>query len=64
MTTMEWQPIETAPKDGRLILAWEEPEITYRLTFWGNSEWRYYPFGVECSPTHWMPLPDPPTGRD
>ena len=64
MTTMEWQPIETAPKDGRLILAWEEQDMTYRLIFWGSSEWRYGPFGVECSPTHWMPLPDPPPKRD
>jgi hypothetical protein len=60
MTTMEWQPIKTAPKDGRLILAWEEPELTYRLIFWGSGKWRYYPFGVECDPTHWMPLPEAP----
>jgi len=57
---MEWQPIETAPRQGRLILAWEESEITYRLIFWSAGEWRYYPFGVECYPTDWMPLPDPP----
>jgi hypothetical protein len=61
---MTWQPIATAPKDGRLILAWEESEITYRLAFWGSSEWRYGPFGVECYPTDWMPLPAPPQERN
>lgn len=65
-----WQPIETAPKDGTKVLAWadnpcwSEPAIA----FWGRSnplnmaEW----LGGHCSirhidqPTHWMPLPPPP----
>ena len=65
---MEWRPIETAPKD-ELILASVNGEV--RLVSWGKtSHVPMYGFcladqGMEeydmCSPTHWMPLPPPPT---
>lgn len=61
----KWQPIETAPKDGTLVLVWDEDTpITaswdegfgwcdnVRGTYWGFS------------PTHWMPLPEPPKDID
>lgn len=51
----EWQPIETAPKDGRqLILLLTPsgfPQPAYSNTWWMAG------FSVECKPTHWMPLP-------
>jgi hypothetical protein len=58
----EWRPIETALKDGKLVLvgAWSlsgnwQTEVGY----WGISRW--HPFvGQTGSPTHWMPLPEPP----
>lgn len=60
-----WQPIETAPKDGYDILVSRsylgEP---VRLAFWDEArggQWSIWP-GRECiDPTHWMPLPSPPT---
>ena len=62
----EWQDIETAPRDGTLVLAWSgrAPLIAY----WGRDNalnplgW----IGGHCrinhidQPTHWMPLPAPP----
>ncbi len=57
----EWQPIETAERqpgeeilgsrwyDGRMI---KEPFIT----FWSPTLGKFY-----VDPTHWMPLPEPPT---
>ena len=61
---MEWQPIETAPKDGTQILVYE-PEEKYTpiyVVVYDNGKW------IEASgeqyanwkPTHWMPLPLPP----
>lgn len=51
----EWQPIETAPKDGRqLILLLPPsgfPQVAYSNTWWTAG------FSVECKPTHWLPLP-------
>jgi hypothetical protein len=62
---MEWQQIETAPKDGTKILAYgcsrHYPSETFTRIQWFVSEindWGAH--GVAIIPTHWMPLPDPP----
>ena len=65
---MEWQPIETAPKDGRQILAtWKQTwddlcphiEVCERGAY---GSWLYtYDGDAPCAPpSHWMPLPEPP----
>jgi|688.fasta_scaffold26788_7 hypothetical protein len=68
--TSQWQPIETAPKDGLAVLLWpyqpgdvfagramEEVVLGYRTM---DEEW-YNPEQRETfEPTHWMPLPEPP----
>jgi hypothetical protein len=73
----DWQPIETAPKDGTLIDLWVNGE---RLPdcFWHAPEWcdpderRWHQkyaetspdcsFAVDGSPSHWMPRPVAPHG--
>ena len=60
---MEWQPIETAPRDGQAILAWDENE-TWEIAYRQRGKWRYGPKGYSFNPTHWMPLPDPPKTLD
>lgn len=79
---MEWQPIETAPKDGTSILGWSE-ERGQRETKMGkytegspgyakwkdgygplNSGWAWdthHNWLTTWNPTHWMPLPPPPS---
>lgn len=68
---MEWQPIETAPKDGTAILLWPcwSDEIVYAgkwydgkvknawVTQWGNQ-------ALPGKITHWMPLPEPPQAKE
>ena len=68
---MEWQPIETAPKDGSSILAWREGwyrpiYVRWVLNprtgteFWNDEiEWDAYELENE-PPTHWLPMPGPP----
>lgn len=61
--TMEWQPIETAPKD-KLLLGYAEGMM--RLVMWENGGWLQVGATIEqgwFKPTHWMPLPDPPKQR-
>lgn len=58
----EWQPIETAPKDGRVVLvfddAFEEP--IFSLHTFESVISDFGQFSNSYDPTHWMPLPDPP----
>lgn len=66
---MEWQPIETAPKDGTPVILLREGKSV--VAYWGGQygsrwcmdEW-IAAYGLDQHPTHWLPLPDPPrTGR-
>ena len=61
-----WQPIETAPtygcdvlllgQDGMAVACWDDYDKGWisDLRGKGNGQEVYYP-------THWMPLPNPPT---
>ena len=57
----EWQPIETAPRDGSWVLVHERQEVPmvarWYLGGWQNED-GYEP--AECDITHWQPLPAPP----
>ena len=80
MTQNQWQPIETAPKDGTQILLCRafdadgnriEPLGIFAqcAQWWGIEEgWVVYCSMVRepllhFEPTHWMPLPQPPTEK-
>ena len=71
----EWQPIETAPKDGTdIIVMYIDIDTQFvRIAFWLDSEWDpsvdgwwTYDCGEDESmalsyaPTHWMHLPELP----
>jgi hypothetical protein len=62
----EWQPIETAPRDGTPILGIDADQITgeVRMSVMRvQSGWASFtsiPGDYHREPSHWMPLPDPP----
>lgn len=71
----EWQPIETAPKDGTEILISDGDYIAIAewrddasfKQFENGPGWQifdcedpFYSWATD-SATHWMPLPEPPT---
>jgi hypothetical protein len=60
---MEWQPIETAPKDRRILVCQSQNEII--ATAQGTNNHGYWrtgagPMDYIVGVTHWMPLPPPP----
>lgn len=60
----DWNPIETAPKDGTKILAWSAFWEKYHLVRW-NSDENAWCEGSWCFGSvpdmFWQPLPEPPT---
>ena len=77
---MEWQPIETAPKDGTHILVYFGPNTGIYQVFWseepfgkGIGAWCVTDCKYEDRPlrgyrdsdvTHWMPIPAAPKGGE
>ena len=59
----EWQPIETAPKDGTPILAYNETGVMYTVWYEGGM-WCFSSTKtigrLGFNPTRWMPLPEAP----
>lgn len=66
---MNWQPIETAPKDGTRILLGRGDRVWLDewwkgigISGWASLvAWEQAGGSYSLPPTHWMPLPDPPS---
>jgi len=57
-----WQPIETAPKDGKESLFYTE-EMGQVVMYWEGRDKRWetgFNEGDSLTPSHWMPLPAAP----
>ena len=74
--SQKWQPIETAPKDGRDVLLYDLRGRIHIGSFrtdvndedgaslWLANDYDDYSCGLASTPisaTHWLPLPEPPT---
>lgn len=67
---MSWQPIETAPKDGTVVLIHDPDDAPYTgivtIGLFDGEKWNgcdhgyHMNAGIIVAPTHWMPLPSPP----
>jgi hypothetical protein len=61
----EWQPIETAPKEGEAILVYFQKWKSQYVVSWGSSFdgdgwWCLDNMLSAADASHWMPLPEPP----
>ena len=60
LAKLTWQPIETAPQDGRNVLIFNEDGIEIGWWSRATSEWCRHDMYLSTSqPTHWMELPEP-----
>lgn len=79
MEPINWQPIETAPKDGTQLLFWTVHDTVevgewFQITSFhyevaGDNLYRRVPhtygnsWNTQSQPTHWAPLPPGPNGQ-
>jgi hypothetical protein len=64
----QWQPIETAPRDNHARMVWCPEAMNIYIVTWWQQENAWAHFGgagriLMEAPTHWMPLPSPPSIR-
>lgn len=61
---MNWQPIETAPRDGYPVMLTCRTPYKPFFGFYDSVDGAWFESGTyKCrAPTHWMPLPEPPEG--
>lgn len=67
---MNWQPIDTAPRDGTIVLGCEwvnkhnrehiVAEVMYEAGAWYLASTCWPDESLWCEPSHWMPRPPPP----
>lgn len=63
---MQWQPIETAPRDGTEVLIWNGTNCDVAHAAWFNDDGspNWFNNDTTVEPTHWMPLSTPPQGGE
>lgn len=65
----KWEGIDKAPRDGTRVLAlsdlFDVIGSVHRGAFtvrWKDAQWETSPVGgITCGPTHYMPIPNPPS---
>jgi hypothetical protein len=73
---MQWQPIETAPRDGSSVIIGCAGKGSGEGVYATEPGWKGWPepgwywvgedadLARPIEPTHWMPLPPPPKGEE
>lgn len=57
----DWQPIETAPRDGDLVVVWTEYGCLMAAWSRARLRWEAPEFDGYLTPSHWLQLPPPPS---
>lgn len=64
LARMQWQPIDSAPKDGTEVLVWLPQRMLIRQVRYTQLTWTYATVpglhDLMDTPSHWMPLPTAP----
>ena len=62
LEAQQWQPIESAPKDGTYVLLLLAKPRNVIQARWSAMGWTdcWCAYVAPYSPTHWMPLPEAP----
>jgi len=57
---MNWQPIDTAPKEDSEILVWDNGFVW--MAYWEPEDgtWNVLGYNMVIDPSHWMPVPEGP----
>jgi hypothetical protein len=59
-----WQPIESAPKDGKAVQVWDPTTGWVPYASYDDDDDVWIGGLINISPTHWQPLPDPPKPKE
>ena len=66
MSSGDWKPIESAPQAVVCLLTDGKEQAV--ATLFGAAElgidWAHRGGSLHFNPTHWMPLPEPPTPKE
>jgi len=63
---MNWESIETAPRDGTLVLTWSDCRAQFSVSYWDDldegwyTDWNEKGHPQSVIAEWWMPLPAPP----
>ncbi len=63
---IDWEPIHSAPKDGRVVLLWSRGDYylgSFMGAAWMQKDGYAILTGDMGPPTHWAPLSPPPGER-
>lgn len=58
LDAIDWRPIDTAPRDGTMVLLHRPDGVMLVGAF--NTRAGVWVHIKDPTPTHWMPLPEPP----
>jgi hypothetical protein len=60
LANYQWQPIETAPRDGTPVDLWHKVGARIPETWWDAEDCCWSCAMDDSEFTHWMPMPHPP----